>query len=95
MSKANPALRAMSATAASAVPEILRHVVLRAAETIASLIVARAANRAYRELAALDDRMLADIGLDRAAVEHLAAINRREAWTSLAHFSWTRWHTGQ
>jgi uncharacterized protein YjiS (DUF1127 family) len=90
MSKTNPASNATSAAALPAVPEAARRLIALAAETLASLVTACAVRRAYRELAALDDRLLADIGLDRATVQKLAATNLREASTSLAQLPWAR-----
>ena len=93
MSNANPASNAMRAAGLPLVPQAARRLASLAAGDIASAVMHRAVRRAHRELAALDDRTLADIGLDRAAVEHLAAIGRRETSMSLAQFSWHRAHT--
>jgi uncharacterized protein YjiS (DUF1127 family) len=93
MSKANLAANAMRAADLPAVPEAARRLAALAAETLASVVTACAVRRAYRGLAALDDRLLADIGLDRATVENLAANSQRETWTSLAQVPWHRSHT--
>jgi hypothetical protein len=86
MSNANPASNAIRATRLFAVPEAARQIAALVADAIASTVLRRAVRRAHRELAALDDGMLADIGLDRAAVDDLAAISRRETWMSLTQF---------
>lgn len=91
MSNANPASHAMSAAGLSVAPlKRARRLASRAVEAIVSAVLRRAVRRTHHELAALDDRMLADIGLDRASVDALAAISRREAWVSLAQFAWHR-----
>ena len=92
MSKTNPASNAMSAAAVPAVPEVARRLAALTARTLASVVTAYAMRRAYRELAALDDRLLADIGFDRATVEKLASRNLRETRLSLARFSYHRLH---
>jgi uncharacterized protein YjiS (DUF1127 family) len=68
----------------------LRRLAALAAEAVLSAVMARAVRRAHRELAALDDRTLADIGLDRSAVEDLSAISRR---TALGQIPWHRLQT--
>jgi uncharacterized protein YjiS (DUF1127 family) len=93
MSNANPASNAMSAAGLSVVPQAARRLASLAAAAIVSAVLRRAVRRTCRGLAALDDRTLADIGLDRAAVEDLTAISRRETWMSLAQLSWHRPHT--
>lgn len=80
MSKTNQAPNAM--TVLPAVPEALRRLAALAAQSVASLVTACAIRRTYRELAALDDRLLADIGLDRATVRDF-----------LAQLPWHRTHT--
>jgi len=93
MSNANPASHAMSAADLPVVPETLRRLVTFVAEIVAAVVLARAVRRAHRELAALDDRTLADIGLDRAAVMDIAASDLWETRMSLAQFPWHRLHT--
>lgn len=88
MSNANPASNAMSGAGLPLVPEFIRGLAALAAETVASVVTAFAMRRAYRELAALDDRLLADVGLDRAVVEALAASSLRATRASLAQFHW-------
>lgn len=88
MSNANPASNAMSGDGLPLVPESIRRLAALAAGTVALLVTACAMRRAYRELAALDDRLLADIGLDRATVETLAASGLRQTRASLAQFHW-------
>jgi uncharacterized protein YjiS (DUF1127 family) len=94
MSNTNPASKATSAVGLPVMPESVRRLTAFAAGTVASLVTACAMRRAYRELAALDDRLLADIGLDRATVADLAANSLRETWTSLAQLPRHRTHTG-
>lgn len=79
MSNAYSASNAMSAAILSAAYEVARSLVALAAQAVASAVLRQAARRAHRELANLDDRMLADIGLDRTAVEDMAAISRRRS----------------
>lgn len=86
MSNANPASKAIGATGLCVVPQAARRLASLAADAVASAVLRRAVRRAYRELAVLDDRMLADIGLDRAAVDEFAAISRRETRSCLAQF---------
>lgn len=86
MSNANPASHATSGAGLSVALERATRLAPRAVEAIASAVLRRAVRRTYHELAALDDRILTDIGLDRASVDALAAISRQEAWVSLAHF---------
>lgn len=93
MSNANPASKAMSAAGLPVVPQAAKRLASLAADAIVSAVLRRAVRRLYRELAALDDRTLADIGLNRAAAEDLTAISRRETWMSLAQFPWHRPHT--
>ena len=93
MSNANPATNAMSGAVLPVVPEAVRRIAAHAAQTLASVVAACAVRRAYRELAALDDRLLADVGLDRATVDGLAANSLRETWISLAHLPWNCTHT--
>ncbi|HET7156591.1 MAG TPA: DUF1127 domain-containing protein [Hyphomicrobiaceae bacterium] len=93
MSNANPASNAMSAADLPVVPQAARHLASLAADAIVSAVLRRALQRMYRELAASDDRTLADIGLDRAAVADLTAISRQETWMSLTQFPWNRPHT--
>jgi uncharacterized protein YjiS (DUF1127 family) len=92
MSKTNPDANATRAASLPAVLKAARRLAL-VAETLASVVTACAVRRAYRGLAALDDRLLADIGLDRATVENLAANSLRETWTSRAQVTWHRSHT--
>jgi uncharacterized protein YjiS (DUF1127 family) len=94
MSNANPASNAISGALLPVVPESVRRLAALAAETLSTVIAACAARRAYRELAALDDRLLADVGLDRERVEALAATSLQDTWASLAQFHWCRAHTG-
>jgi uncharacterized protein YjiS (DUF1127 family) len=93
MSNANPASNAMRGVILPVVPESVRRLTALAAGTIASVVAACAVRRAHRELATLDDRLLADVGLDRATVEALAANSLRETWATLAQFHWYRTHT--
>jgi uncharacterized protein YjiS (DUF1127 family) len=83
----------MSGAVLPVVPESLRRLAVLAAEAVAAVVAACAMRRAYRELAALDDRLLADVGLDRATVEALAARSLRETWAFLAQSHWYRTHT--
>lgn len=93
MSNANPASNAMSSADTPVVPEVLRRLATVLTETILAAVLARAVRRAHRELAALDDRTLADIGLDRAAIGDLAATDLWEFRNSPAQFPWHRLHT--
>ena len=93
MSNANPASNAMNGAVLPVVPEPLWRLAVLAAEAVAAVVTACAIRRAYRELATLDDRLLADVGLDRATVEALAANSLRETWATLAQFHWYRTHT--
>jgi uncharacterized protein YjiS (DUF1127 family) len=78
---------------AAGLTALSRRLAALAAEAVLSGVLRRAVRRAHRELAAFDDRMLADIGIDRAMVEDLASINRRDAWMCFAQFPWHRLHT--
>lgn len=82
----------MSADSPSVVPQAARRLASRAAGAIASAVLRRAVRRVNRDLAALDDCTLADIGLDRAAVDGLTAISRRATWMPPAHFARHRPH---
>ncbi len=93
MSRANPASNAIRAAVPPVTPEALRRLAAFAAAVLATVVTTCAIRRAYRELAALDDRLPADIGLDRATVEDLAANSPRETWISLAQHRWHRMHT--
>ena len=58
---------------------------------IASTIVRRAVMRAHRELVALDDRTLSDIGLVRSELTSLlAAVAERRTAAVLAQSPWSR-----
>lgn len=94
MSNANPASKAMRGAVLPVVPWSVRRLTALAAGALASVVTVCAVRRAYRELAALDDRLLADIGFDRATVEGLAAHSLCQTWLSLAHLHWHRTHTG-
>jgi uncharacterized protein YjiS (DUF1127 family) len=60
-----------------------------AALAIASAVLRRAARRAYRELAALDDRTLKDIGLARSALASISqAVAEGQAAAVIAQFPW-------
>jgi uncharacterized protein YjiS (DUF1127 family) len=48
-----------------------RNLAVAAGAVASAVVLRRAASRAHRELAALDDRTLADIGLDRAELMSL------------------------
>jgi uncharacterized protein YjiS (DUF1127 family) len=72
-----------------ALPQPARHLWASAAQAIASFIVRRAASQAHRELAALDDRMLADIGVGRAELKPLLdALAEARTAAVLAQFPW-------
>lgn len=94
MSNANPASSAMRGAVLPVAPGSVKRLAALAAGAFASVVTVCAVRRAYRELAALDDRLLADIGFDRATVEGLAAHSLRQTWLSLAHLHWHRTHTG-
>jgi uncharacterized protein YjiS (DUF1127 family) len=84
MSKANPAPNAMRAAGGPVTPLAAKRLAALAAEAIASAVLLRAVRQAHRELAAMNDRALADIDLDRALVEGLATLSRRRTGMSLA-----------
>jgi len=61
-----------------------------AALAVASAILRRAARQAYRELAALDDRTLRDIGLARCELASIAqTFAETRTAAALAQFPWT------
>jgi hypothetical protein len=90
MSNANPAWNAMRWAGLGAVLEPARRLASLFAGAVASAVLARAVGRAHRELTTLDDRTLADIGLDRAALGGLAAISERKILQSMAYLPWAR-----
>lgn len=61
------------------------------ANAIASTVMRRAASQAHRELAALDDRTLADIGLVRPELTSLLeSLAETRTAAVLAQFPWNR-----
>jgi len=57
---------------------------------IAAAVLRRAARQAYRELAALDDRTLKDIGLARCELAAISeAVAESRAAAVIAQFPWT------
>jgi uncharacterized protein YjiS (DUF1127 family) len=73
-----------------ALPRAVRYVAAIAASWIVPAVVRRVERRAHRELAALDDRTLADMGLARAELMSLLdALAETRAAVSLSQFPWT------
>jgi uncharacterized protein YjiS (DUF1127 family) len=73
-----------------ALPRAARYVAAVAAGWIVPVVVRRVERRAQRELAALDDRTLEDMGLGRAELTSLLdALAETRAALSLSRFPWT------
>jgi len=92
MSNANAASNATGAACPPIILEAPKRLATFVAETLVAVVLARAVWRAHRELAPLGGR-IADIGLDHATVEDLAAIDRWEHPISRAQLPPHRLHT--
>jgi uncharacterized protein YjiS (DUF1127 family) len=91
MSTTNPAPAQMTVPSWPRLPQAVRYLAQIAAHAIASAVLMSAARQAHRELAALDDRMLADIGLVRAELTSLLeALAEARTAGVLAQFPWNR-----
>lgn len=79
----------MTASSWLMLPQAANHLAEMAAHAIASAVLRRTACRARRELAALDDRALADIGLVRAELTSLLEVLAERRTTAVfAQFLW-------
>ena len=76
-------------------PQVVRCLAALAANVIASAVVRRAESQARRELAALDDRTLADMGLVRAELlSLLETLAETRTQAVLGQFPWNRSRLG-
>jgi uncharacterized protein YjiS (DUF1127 family) len=90
MSRNQPAPERMRVPDWPALPRAARYLAAVAANWIAPVVVRRVERRAHRELAALDDRTLADMGLGRAELTSLLeALAETRAALSLSQLPWT------
>lgn len=89
MSKADPASAKMAVRTWPILLRTANHLVATATNAVVSTIVQRAAAQASRELAALDDRTLADVGLNRVALtSRLDVLAQKRTAAVLAQFPW-------
>ena len=76
----------MTLRSALALPQAAGYLAAATTSALASAVARRDARRARRELAALDDRTLADLGLERAELTSLFdALAERRTAAVLAH----------
>ncbi len=87
MSITHPAPEQLTHTKWLTLPSAVKYVATAATNAIASIIVGRTVMRDHRELVALDDSTLSDIGLVRSELTSLlAAIAERRTAAVLAQF---------
>ena len=91
MSGTNPMPEQMSVPNWPTLPRVVKYLGAIAANATAWIVVRRATKQAHRELVALDDRTLADIGLVRGELTSLLeALAEARTAAVLAQFPWNR-----
>lgn len=91
MSRTKPAFEHISVPNGLMLPQAARYLAAIAASRIASIVVRRAKRQAYRQLAAVDDRTLRDMGLVRAELMSLLeALAETRTAVVFSQFPWNR-----